>query len=202
MNLALRRLEIETSFVIIVVTSWEAWLAQHPDTQVLDLDTGYERPYEPGAAYGSYFANADTMFPVWQRSDLLDTKSHIYALNIEGIPKAYPVDILSREKVVNDTVGDLPVVLIATRGTVELRKNEEDIDYTAGAEVRAYNRGTETFKPGPDADTVLDASGREWRIMEESLIGPEGKQSPRISGHLAYWFGWYAFFPQTLVYGE
>jgi hypothetical protein len=23
---------------------------------------------------------------------------------------------------------------------------------------------------------------------------------PRLAGHLAYWFGWYAFFPNTLLY--
>ena len=27
-----------------------------------------------------------------------------------------------------------------------------------------------------------------------------GEIAPRINGHLAYWFGWYAFFPQTLLY--
>ena len=37
---------------------------------------------------------------------------------------------------------------------------------------------------------------------EEALIGSDREQALRISGHLAYWFGWYAFFPLTLVYGQ
>jgi hypothetical protein len=74
--------------------------------------------------------------------------------------------------------------------------------YTAGGEIRAYERGQQTFRPGPDADSVLDTNGKSWQVTEEALVGPEGESAPRISGHLAYWFGWYAFFPNTLIYGQ
>ena len=33
-----------------------------------------------------------------------------------------------------------------------------------------------------------------------ALIGPNGESLSRINGHLAYWFGWYAFYPDTLIY--
>ncbi|NIT79520.1 MAG: DUF3179 domain-containing protein, partial [Thermoplasmata archaeon] len=56
------------------------------------------------------------------------------------------------------------------------------------------------FHPGTDADTIIDDAGRSWRVTEEALVGPTGEQLPRIPGHLAYWFGWFAFFPQTEVY--
>jgi hypothetical protein len=48
----------------------------------------------------------------------------------------------------------------------------------------------------------VDESGAEWHVTEEVLRGPTGEQLPRINGHLAYWFGWFAFFPHTLVYGS
>jgi hypothetical protein len=190
---------VKLDLLPVVVTSWESWLAQHPDTKVLDIDTGYERPYEVGAAYGRYFADDETMFPVWQRSDLLETKDRIYALHLEGIPKAYPVDLLIEEQVANDTVGETNIVLIAARGDITVRSSQS---YNAGGEVRAFDRGGETFRLGPDADTVIDSAGRSWEITEEALIGPEGELAPRVNGHLAYWFGWYAFFPNTLLYGE
>ena len=196
---------VKLNLLPVVVTTWEEWKTQHPDSLVLSLDTGYQRPYFPGAPYGDYFSNADTMFPVWQRSQTLPMKSRVYALNLDGVPKAYPVETLSQEQVVNDTLGSIPVVLIATRGVVTVKGISQRIgpvEYDAGAEVRAFDRGSETFSPGPDADTVLDSGGREWRVTEEALAGPEGQLAPRINGHLAYWFGWYAFFPQTLVYGD
>ena len=192
---------VKLDLLPVVLTSWESWLEQHPDTLVLDINTGYQRPYLPGAAYGEYFSSDETMFPVWQRSNLLETKDRIYALQVEGIPKAYPVDILIEEQVVNDRIGETDLVLIATRGDITVQTNPVAI-YNAGGEVRAYNREDETFEPGPDPDTVLDSSGRSWQVTEEALVGPEGEMIPRINGHLAYWFGWYSFFPKTLLYDE
>lgn len=198
--------DIELSLLPVVLTSWQDWLDQHPETVVLDLNTGYQRPYFPGAAYGHYYASDETMFPVPQQSELLEAKAQIYALRINGVPKAYPIKILAEEQVVNDTVGDTPLVLVATRGIVEVdgvsARALLSTEYTAGSEVRAYERGTDTFHPGPDANTILDSSGRLWQVTEEALISPEGERAPRLSGHLAYWFGWYAFFPNTLVYGQ
>jgi len=194
---------IKLNLLPVVVTSWESWLAQHPDTLVLDIHTGYERPYFPGAAYGDYFAYQDTMFPVWQRSDLLDTKARIYALQIEGVPKAYPIDLLSDAQVVNDTIGNTNLVLVATRGEIFVDGENQRVGpviYKAGGEVRAYDRLDEEFSPGPDPDTVLDSEGSPWQVTEEALIGPEGKVAARVNGHLAYWFGWYTFFPNTLIY--
>ena len=52
-----------------------------------------------------------------------------------------------------------------------------------------------------EAIRVLDGNGAAWQVTEEGLIGPEGEALPRLSGHMAYWFGWYSFFPQTAVYG-
>jgi hypothetical protein len=187
----------------VVITTWDSWLSQHPDTQVLDINTGFQRPYVPGAAYGDYFAYHDTMFPVWLRSDLLPTKDRIFALQVEGIPKAYPLDILSEEQVVNDTIGNTSVVLIASRGDIQVEGTNQragQVSYDAGGEVRAYASDSQTFTPGSESDTVMDSAGDIWKVTEEALVGPNGDRAPRLSGHLAYWFGWYSFFPQTLLY--
>jgi hypothetical protein len=37
-----------------VVTRWSDWRAEHPETRVLSLETGHQRPYEPGQPYGSW----------------------------------------------------------------------------------------------------------------------------------------------------
>jgi hypothetical protein len=195
--------DVKLDLLPVVVTTWESWRKQHPDTVVLDIETGFQRPYSPGAAYGDYFAYEDTMFPVWQRNSLLETKDRIYAVQIGGIPKAYPVKILSEKEVINDTIGDTSIVLVATRGDITIdgvNQRVGEVTYNAGGEVRAYERGDYTFSPGSDPDTVFDSQGRPWSITEEALFGPDGDLAPRINGHLAYWFGWYSFFPQTLIY--
>jgi hypothetical protein len=66
--------------------------------------------------------------------------------------------------------------------------------------VRAYERRQHTFAPGAEEGAIVDESGQPWQVTEEALLGPEGETLPRLSGHLAYWFGWYAFYPDTLLY--
>ena len=189
----------------VVVTTWGDWRAQHPETTVLDFDTGFARPYEPGLPYGNYFQSRGTMFPIWNRSDVVDAKDFVYGLRVGGDRKAYPFLVLTEEVVVNDTVGEQPVLLVAARGEVITegvhREPPSPNAYYSGAEVRAFERGDHRFEPGEDPDTLRDAGGGEWQVTEEAVIGPNGERLERIAGHLAYWFGWYSFYPETEVYG-
>ena len=67
-------------------------------------------------------------------------------------------------------------------------------------ETRAYERGGYTFSVSKASDTLTDEQNRPWRITEEALVGPDEERLPRLGGHLAYWFGWFAFFPKTEVF--
>jgi hypothetical protein len=197
--------ELRLNIFPVVLSAWEDWLAQHPDTLVMSRETGFYPAgfYEPGVLYGDYFQSSQTMFPVWQRSDLLEDKDFVYALFLDGVPKAYDVRTLAEQQVVNDTLGETAVVLVATQGTVAVNGSNRrvgSVTYTNGGEVRAYDRGSRLFTPGPEPYTILDEEGRPWQVTEEGLLGPDGQTAPRLSGHLAYWFGWYAFFPETLLY--
>jgi hypothetical protein len=196
--------DIKLEILPIVLTAWADWLAQHPDTLVLDRETGVYPAefYEPGVLYGDYFASEETMFPVWQRSDLLADKDFVYTLRLDGVPKAYDVKAVTAEGVVNDTVGKTPVVLIGGHMVLVngLNRRVGPVTYTNGGEVRAYERGDQVFSAGPEPDILLDAAGKPWQVTEEALLGPDGQTAPRVGGHLAYWFGWYAFFPNTELY--
>ncbi len=68
-------------------------------------------------------------------------------------------------------------------------------------ETRAYERGGRSFRPSGSRDALLDEKGGSWRVTEEALLGPAGERLARLAGELAYWFGWFAFFPQTELYG-
>jgi uncharacterized protein DUF3179 len=175
----------------VVVTTWARWRERHPGTRVLDIATGYVRDYTPGRPYGEYFASPDTMFPVARRSRALPAKARIFALLAGGAPKAYPIAALVRERVTNDAVGGHPVVLLT-----------EPAGGAAGlAAVRAYERGSFRFAPAAGGG-LADQQGRPWRVDEEALHGPVGERLARLPGHLAYWFGWFSFYPRTELYGE
>ncbi|MCZ6557652.1 MAG: DUF3179 domain-containing (seleno)protein, partial [SAR324 cluster bacterium] len=189
----------------VVLTTWAEWKKQHPATLVLDVNTGYRRPYNPGAAYGNYFSSPTTMFPVWQRRKLLKTKAWIYGLRINGVPKAYPLQLLVKEPVINDVLAGTQVVIVGTGRILTVEGTHRiagKVTYRNGGEVRAYDRGEKEFRPGERSGVLLDSGGRPWRITEDALVGPEGERAPRIAGHLAYWFGWFTFFPNTLLHGN
>ncbi|NJL93762.1 MAG: DUF3179 domain-containing protein [Anaerolineae bacterium] len=179
----------------VVVTDWASWLAEHPNTSVLSLDTGFRRNYTNGGAYTEYFNAPDLMFPVWQQDTTTqENKDMVFALNLNDTPKAYPLATLVEEGVTNDTLAGENVVIIS-RATPN-----RDFFEPGGAAVRAYQRGDLTFEATDLPDQLVDDAGNPWQITEEGLMGPGGRVLLRLGGHLAFWFGWFSFYPETLVY--
>lgn len=185
--------------VPVVVSAWQDWRGSHPETSVLSLATGHDRPYVPGQPYADYFASEGLRFPVAARDGRLAPKARVFGLRHGGASAAFPAERLAKEGVVNDRVGELEVAVVATRGTIRAVHGEagQEMEYSAGSEVRAYAAGVRRFAPGPDPDTVLDEGNAEWKVTEEALVGPGGERAPRLAGVLAYWFAWSAFFPET-----
>lgn len=62
-------------------------------------------------------------------------------------------------------------------------------------EVRAFRRGLRTFREG-----LIDQDGVAWKLTEDALISPGGDRLQRLPGHLAFWFGWFSFYPATKLY--
>jgi len=171
----------------IVVTTWGEWKREHPDTLVLDPEkTGFDRDYEK-SPYESYFDSSETMFPVWLRSDELKTKEVVFAMIVNGRPKAYPVATLKREGLTHDEVGGESIVLVTNR--------------RSGA-VRAYETFGRRFTDGGDGQLIEEGKGTSWKVEEESLVAETGEKLYRIAGHNAFWFGWFAFYPTTEIYGR
>ncbi|MFL6236397.1 MAG: DUF3179 domain-containing protein [Thermoanaerobaculia bacterium] len=175
----------------VVVTTWKEWRTRHPATTVLALDPAMERQwgfrYLPGAAEQR---RAGVAFPVWLRSGALDPKAEVYAVRLGERAKAYPVERAVQERVINDALGEEPLVVVA--------------DPASGA-VRVYRRGGRAFRPGPAAGELVDADGRRWTVGEDALVPAEPDPAiaplPRLPGHQSFWLGWYAFFPQSELYG-
>ncbi|MCH7826054.1 MAG: DUF3179 domain-containing protein [Acidobacteria bacterium] len=176
---------LELTLLPVIVTTWADWKRQYPETSVLSLETGHQRDYSIGAAYGEYFASPDLMFPVARRDDRLPDKAWVFGLRVEDAAVAFDLAALQRAGVLNTEVGDQPAVLVVG----------------AGRAVRAYDRRGLEFegKLGAVRATILAASdGSEWRLSDVGLhrVGGGGFLK-RLPGHLAYWFGWCAFFPDT-----
>ena len=189
-ELAYSGIELET--FPVVVTTWQEWFAEHPDTTVLDIETGVYNPerYLPESnlrsIYHHYRASPATMFPVPLESDRLATKAQVLGLRFGGEARAYPLDYLAETPVVNDTLGGTDVVIVT--------------DSEAQA-ARAYERGARTFSSGENG-VVVDESGNRWTAGEEALVQEDepAQRLPRLQARNAYWFGWFSNYPDTSVY--
>lgn len=179
---------IELPVLPLTVTTWGEWLAANPDTKVLSQNTGFDRDYRPGAAYGKYFSSPDLMFPVWkappEEPDLAN-KDAVWVVVADGVRKAYPIKDLKQSPVVLDTIADVGVVLIT--------------DATSEA-VRAYRSQGRTLKL--TNGQLSDESGVTFQRTEDALVGSDGSTLNRLPGHRTFWFSWGAFFPGNEYYRQ
>ncbi len=76
--------------VPVVHTTWEAWQRQHPDTQVLSVETGYRRDYKSGNPYGDYDKSRTLFFPVAHRDNSYHPKENVLGLHVEGKARVWP----------------------------------------------------------------------------------------------------------------
>ena len=189
---------IELPLLPVVVSDWASWLEEHPDTSVLSLVTGFSRPYSNGAAYSRYFNDPSyIMFPVWlQDTSEQANKEMIFGMKIDGTPIAYPLQRIIPAGVTLDVVAGQPLLVLAEATP------EREFFEPGGAVVRAYERDSEsqTFTFDADSNTLTDQDGALWQVTDEALLGPDGATLMRLPGHLAFWFGWFSFYPETQVF--
>ena len=167
---------IELAILPLVSARWGDWRRRHPQTTVLSVDTGFERPYRRGAAYGEYFDSPDLMFPVASVSDRHRPKDVVFGLRLGPGSQSWPLSAFRGGRVINARLGVVDVVVIG-----DARRRE----------VRAYRADGRRFeKAGRALDVVRANDGSTWRLTEPALVGPDGTTLARLPGHLAYWFAW------------
>ncbi|MFB6177939.1 MAG: DUF3179 domain-containing (seleno)protein, partial [Halobaculum sp.] len=183
------------------ITTWGAWQESHPETKVLRpppesgtvADGSGVRDYtvNPYAAYDgtSQIGIGNNDFS----DDRLHPKARVLGIKSDGEAVAYPLEtILKRGGVVNDTVGDLPVVVAVGP--------EES---TLHGYVRRVDGETLTFES--NVAGKITADGSAWSVTTgEALDGPyEGTTlDPATETGQLFWFAWLDFNPETSVFGE
>ena len=184
---------IRLDFFLVVITTWEQWFSEHPDTTVLEIETGvypdsrYFPETDQRAIYNSYFNAPETMFPVPFRDDSLETKDVVLGLGIGESFKAYPTDVLQRELVINDVV----------------RSGSSQVARVYLRDGRKFSPLTDGHSPAGVLTTIADSDGGLWRVREGSLVSvaDPSLELARVPAHMAFWFGWFHFHRDTELYG-
>lgn len=189
----------------VVLSSWKEWKEEHPTTEVARPVPAFEEFYGPPVDRdsGSTTSNIGARPSAADRT--VTRRTRIYGLVMDGMEtaKAYPLSELVQEQVINDSVGQTPVVLIANDSPLvvsQRRRGRSRSRILEGAEVRAYQRTREQFHPAADLEAVIDDAGERWEITEEALIGPGNKRALRINGVQTTWEEWKTFHPESELF--
>ena len=168
-------------------TTWSDWKTQYPDT--LALDKGFGGSRDP---YTSYY-NSSSSGVIGQSTidDRLYVKEFVVGVEQGGEAVAYPFGVLNEIPVVNDQVGDQPVLVVFNADTG-----------TGVVFDRQVNGQTLTFSLAEGRTLTDEETGTLWDgLTGLALEGPlAGETLTRLKSTASFWFGWKDWYPDTRVY--
>jgi len=171
---------------------------QYPDGEVLSQDTGF------GFAYGrNPYAFYDTSTSPFLFDGELDDRyppmERVVGVTVDDVNKAYPFSVIQEARVVNDQVGDVPVVVMwgaddtasalsaSTIAAGDAIGTGIGFDRTVNGQVLTFTSvGVDVFE---DQET-----GTTWDLLGKSINGPLAGEAlvPLIQTN-EFWFAWAAF---------
>lgn len=163
--------------------SLRAWLDQHPDSEILQPDTVFNGKYDKLLA----FDEGETESPLLKRDSLSwNEKSWILGVQIGMHARAYDWNDLLRLRVVNDTLGNVPIVVAIENDSTSFH---------------VWRRDSLTFRLHLDSLLTDDQTSSIWNWHGKSIEGPMStKKLPVIQSYQEFWHSWRTFRPQSTRY--
>ena len=157
------------------VVPWSTWLANHPDTTVLDEQQGRSSPV--------------TSRP---RDDF------VIGVALGDFAKAYDFGLASALRIVNDRVGEEPIAVFADPETRDVNVYLRRV--AAGDDGELVEVLFEASDAGQTVDTLTESVWDEARGVSTSgpLKGTVLQQIPYVT---SFDWAWADFFPHTTFYG-
>ncbi len=187
------------------IISWQDYKNQFPTGDVLSKETGFQRPYgtNPYSGYDD-INNVPFLYDGPETPGLLPPVARVLAVAINGESVAYPYTILEDKPVINDTIGDTPVVVFWTKGTASALDNFEiskSRDVGAAVIYESLIDGETLIFSMIDGKIIDMETESSWNFFGEAVSGPmQGKSLRPIIAINHFWFSWAAFRPETRIY--
>jgi hypothetical protein len=190
-----------------LLTEWDAWVSRYPNSLVLSkaftcaqfgCGTYADNPrtsyhVDPYASYynTSWEGVIDRQIPREEESPAV--KRRVIGVRVAGEARAYPLDVLQYNNLINDELGGQPLLVWFDPGT-----------QSGTAYLRKVGDVTHTFEfvdgePGYLRDVE---TGSQWEASTGQAIAGE-KSGERLSNVIvtpAFEFGWISYFPESEVY--
>lgn len=186
------------------IISWEMFKLTYPGGKVLNRETGHGRSYGRNPYVGYDDINSSPFLYRGPKDGRLPPMARVVTISLNGEDVAYPFGVMEKARVVSDTVGGRPIVVMFTKGVTSALdggsiSDSRDVG-SAGVFERTLEGKVLTFKTS--GVRFIDAqTGSTWNILGVATAGPlAGKRlTPVVSGN-HFWFSWAAFKPKTRIY--
>ena len=194
---------VQLSFLPAQSMSYDEFKAAFPQGRVLSRETGFSKPYGRNP-YPGYDSVEERPFLFDGRlDDRLPATARVVAISLGGEDVAYPFELLRSVRVVNDTVGGEPVVVLWTPETVsalDARSIEDSRAVGSGVAFGRLLEGRELTFEFVDGVFRDAQTGSTWTIAGQATAGElQGLRLPPVVHANHFWFAWAAFKPDTRV---
>jgi hypothetical protein len=183
--------------------TFRLWRAEQPNSTVLDDVPQYAADYAP-ENWDVRMAKAPTVISYAQAG--LRARDLMIGIHASGASRAIPYAVVLQEKLIQDSVGDEPVLIVVGGDNQSVRVFKRRI--ASISETPEFYRVGENLRhsgKGAAASDVLmmDApTGSFWNFQGCAIAGKlEGVCLEQVGAIKDYWFDWRNYNPQTTVYG-
>lgn len=176
---------------------WGKWKNLFPDSEVLNLNTSYNRPYGT-YPYGDYQTDATKiLFNLPLDIDSLNTiiplKEKILGVIHGSTVKGYRQINFTTSgfSLIHDQINGAPIIIIGS----------DEFDSMVAYSAKDSNGEIHQFSLVETANEILliDEQEHQWSIFGES-IETEGLHLERLVSNTAYWFTWATFYPEIEIF--
>ncbi len=172
-------------------TTLERWAEKHPTTLVLQPDPMFVEKYEELEGFGRATMKEKDNKLEGRDTSSWGRKSLVVGISIDGVARAYDWNRLKNERVINDMLGQTPIVLVLepngqTFHAFERRVDDEVIELVFDTDGKSMFDATRPI--------VWDFNG----LCTDGEM--KGKQLKPIQSYQEFWHSWQTFHPNTTKY--
>lgn len=186
------------------IVSFAEFRSAYPDAPVLSKDTGFSRDYGTNPYVGYDDVDSPAFLFQGETDGRLPPKARVISVETPVEDVAYPFEVLSEARVINDSVGNLPVTLFWREGTASAldsaRISEGEDVGAAGIFSRELNGEVLEFTH-TDSGIIDEQTGSTWNLLGQAVAGElAGDRLEPVVHDNTLWFAWAAFKPDTRIY--
>lgn len=158
-----------------------AWFEQYPNSQVMQPDSTFKVQYDHMKPYDKGTSESDLT-----RRDSASWKDKSWVVGVVSgtQSRAYDWNDLTQQRIINDTLGKLPIVVTLANDS---------------ASFYVWKRDTLTFAFDPASKRLVDQQTHsEWSWSGQCITGAlQGRTLTAVQSYQEFWHSWQTFHPAT-----